>query len=263
MDSLKKHGGIVHKKDAAKKFLSEKISKSEKEASALGLFIALLPDIEEIERDEILHDSWKLITLPKDEVIGILKDWAKYLESSKSPKNLDVILENHPAHNKHNVTFLNAVSEVGRHIMEAHDGSIGLTKWPNVNPRTVRDKIFYVLIKNQKPLHFSEITEEIKKQNFDHKKVVTATVHNELIADKRFVLIGRGIYALKEWGYMPGTVKDVISSVLKGHKSAMELNDICAEVQKQRVVRKNTVLINLQTQNNFKKVGSSKFMLKS
>ena len=262
IDSLKKQGGIVHKKDAAKKILSEKISNNVSEASALGLFIALLPDIEEIERDDILHDSWKLVTLPKREVIGILKDWAKYLEGAKSPKNMDVILENHPAHNKHNVTFLNAVSEVGRDIMEAHDGSLGLTKWPKVNPRTVRDKIFYVLIKSQKPLHFSEITEAIKSQKFDTKKVVTATVHNELIADKRFVLIGRGIYALKEWGYTKGTVKDVILSVLKSHKSAMELNDICSEVQKQRVVRKNTILINLQTQSNFKKVGSSKFMLK-
>ena len=262
LDSMKKHGGIVHKQDAAKKLLSEKIKDSEKEASALGLFIALLPDIEEIERDDILHDSWKLITLPKSEVAGILKEWAKYLESSKSPKQLDVILENHPAHNKHNVTFLNAVSKVGRNIMEAHDGSIGLTKWPRVNPRTVRDKIFYILIKNQKPLHFSEITEEIKRQEFDQKKVVTATVHNELIADERFVLIGRGIYALKEWGYTEGTVKDVIYSVLKKSKKAMDLKDIYNEVQKQRVVRKNTILINLQTQKDFKKVGTSSFTLK-
>jgi len=136
-----------------------------------------------------------------------------------------------------------------------------LSEWPEYNPRTVRDKIYYVLKKKQAPMHFSEIARAIGQEQFDNKKVIVATVHNELIADDRFVLIGRGIYALAEWGYQNGTVKEIIQSVLTKSQSAMDLQDIYHQVLKQRMVRKNTVLINLQTQKEFKKIGHNKYIL--
>ena len=53
--------------------------------------------------------------------------------------------------------------------------------------------------KHGSPMHFREATEAIAK-TFG-KKVNDATCHNELIKDSRFVLVGRGLYALTEWGY--------------------------------------------------------------
>jgi DNA-directed RNA polymerase delta subunit len=150
---------------------------------------------------------------------------------------------------------------ISKRIVADYEGSLGLSEWPEVNPKTVRDKIYYVLRKYQKPIHFKEIAKAISEEHFDTKKVVAATVHNELIADKRFVLIGRGIYALKDWGYAPGTVKDIVAKILKSSGGAMEFADIYDEVLKQRQVRKNTVLINLQNQKEFKKIGASKFIL--
>ncbi len=91
----------------------------------------------------------------------------------------------------------------------------GLTKWPTVNPKNIRDKIYVILAENGKPMHFSEIAKSIKKSDFKRKDVTTQAIHNELIKDKRFVLIGRGIYALDSWGYSKGTVADIITSVLK------------------------------------------------
>ena len=64
-------------------------------------------------------------------------------------------------------------------------------------------------------MHFSEIAEEIRKSDFSRKSVTTQAIHNELIKDKRFVLIGRGIYALDTWGFKRGTVADIITSVLQ------------------------------------------------
>jgi len=133
---------------------------------------------------------------------------------------------------------------------------IGLKRWPSVNPRNVRDKIYYVLKNAGKPLHFVEITAAIAESRFDQKKVVRATVHNELIADRRFVLIGRGIYALREWGYSDGTVYEVIKNILSNAKSPMPVSEIIELVSKSRKVKRNTIVINLQTKKEFKRVGS-------
>ena len=51
-------------------------------------------------------------------------------------------------------------------------------------------------------MHFKEVAEAISK-TFG-KKTHYATCHNELIKDSRFVLVGRGMYALAEWGYQAG-----------------------------------------------------------
>jgi DNA-directed RNA polymerase delta subunit len=70
------------------------------------------------------------------------------------------------------------------------------------------------------------------------------SVHNELIRDRRFVLIGRGIYALREWGYFPGEVKDIIFKFLK-EEGPLTKEEILERIKKQRMVKENTVLINL------------------
>jgi hypothetical protein len=102
----------------------------------------------------------------------------------------------------------------------------------------------------------------INAQKFGKKQVVRATVHNELIADNRFVLVGRGIYALSEWGYKSGTVSDIIKDTLTGKKNGMKVDEIVKSVLAQRTVKKNTILINLQTKKSFKKISKDVYALK-
>jgi len=228
---------------------------------ALNLIMSIMPEVEGIEKDEHIHDSWILATIPRKEVVSILKEWAEYLNKNNSPAKIDVLLEAHPHHLKHKISFLSALPKVSKKIIQNYKGDLGLSSWPEFNPKNVRDKIYYVLRKNQAPMHFAEIGRAIQNENFDGKKVVLATIHNELIADSRFILIGRGIYALSEWGYQSGTVKDIIRNVLKKASGAMTLADITKEVSKQRHVRKNTILINLQTNKEFKKLSADKYIL--
>ncbi|MFA7244393.1 MAG: HTH domain-containing protein [Patescibacteria group bacterium] len=253
--------GIIHKEDIAAKVLESQALAKDEEINSLNLIIKVVPEVQAIEKHDELHESWILNDLSKDEVIKILRDWANYLKKQKSPQKLDILIDAHPNHKVHKISFLSYLPRISKKIVEDYEGSLGLSEWPEVNPRTVRDKIYYVLRKNKKPMHFTDIAKVISEEQFDKKKVVPATVHNELIADARFVLIGRGIYALKEWGYAPGTVKDIIIAVLKQEDGAMDFSDIYKEVLKQRQVRKNTVLINLQNQSEFKKIGSSKYIL--
>lgn len=141
------------------------------------------------------------------------------------------------------------------------NGRWGLTKWPMVNPKNIRDKIYVILKENGKQMHFNEIAAAIKDSSFKRKDVTTQAIHNELIKDKRFVLIGRGIYALKEWGYEKGTVADVITDVLKKHKEPMHRDDIVKEVLKSRYVKETTILLNLQGKPQFKRVAKATYTL--
>ncbi|HRJ06525.1 MAG TPA: sigma factor-like helix-turn-helix DNA-binding protein [Candidatus Saccharibacteria bacterium] len=137
----------------------------------------------------------------------------------------------------------------------------GLVKWPTVNPKNIRDKIYVILAENGKPMHFSDIAKAIKKSDFKRKDVTTQAIHNELIKDKRFVLIGRGIYALDSWGYSKGTVADIISDVLKKAGEPLHRDEIVKRVLKSRQVKETTILLNLQSKPQFKRVSKATYQL--
>jgi hypothetical protein len=137
----------------------------------------------------------------------------------------------------------------------------GLIKWPMVNPKNIRDKIYVILKEHGKHMHFNEISGAIKDSEFKRKDVTTQAIHNELIKDKRFVLIGRGIYALKEWGYEKGTVADIITDVLKQANEPLHRDEIVKRVLKSRFVKETTILLNLQGKPQFKRVAKATYAL--
>ncbi len=129
-------------------------------------------------------------------------------------------------------------------------GEWGKTSSSNVNAKGMRDYAFLVIRKHGSPIHFKEVAKAIS-QYFD-KKAHVATTHNELIKDPRFVLVGRGLYALAEWGYMSGVVKDVIRKILE-KEGPLTKEKIVEKVLKERYVKENTILVNLQNSKYFKK----------
>lgn len=129
-------------------------------------------------------------------------------------------------------------------------GEWGMAHSPNVNARGVRDYAFLVLRKHGSPMHFTEVARAIG-EHFD-KRAHVATTHNELIKDKRFVLVGRGLYALSEWGYSTGVVRDVVTDILKKH-GPLSREEIVEKVMRERYVKPNTILVNLQNPKYFKK----------
>ena len=154
--------------------------------------------------------------------------------------------------------------ELSKRIQENKDNKLGLIDWPEIKPRGVKDKAYLVFKKHEKPLHFTEVAKMIDQleYNLPNKKTYPQTVHNELIKDARFVLVGRGTYALAEWGYLPGTIKDIITKVLKDKKEPTNKDEIVKEVLAQRLVAKNTVLMNLNNKKYFRKDENDKYFLK-
>jgi len=159
----------------------------------------------------------------------------------------------HPSH-------VRALATVSKHLSNLKD-MWGLNKWPTVNPKNIRDKIYVILAENGKPMHFSEIAGSIKDSNFSRKNVTTQAIHNELIKDKRFVLIGRGIYALDSWGYSKGTVADTIADILRQSPEPLHRDEIVKRVLKSRQVKETTILLNLQSKPQFKRVAKATYSL--
>jgi hypothetical protein len=136
--------------------------------------------------------------------------------------------------------------EISKEIQKNSEGLYGLREWPEINPRGIKDKAYLVLKKTGKPLHFTDIAKLIEGSHLQ-------TVHNELIKDSRFILIGRGTYALAEWGYFPGEVKEVILKILKEAKRPLKKEEILKKVLEQRIVKENTILLNLSNKKYFER----------
>ncbi len=154
--------------------------------------------------------------------------------------------------------FANKWLSISKSLARNPLGEWGLASSPNIRMRGIRDYAYLVLRKAEKPLHFSEVAKQIQK-TFG-REAHPATCHNELIKDSRFVLVGRGLYALTEWGYSKGTVIEVIQKLIK-EKGPLARQDVVDLVLKQRQVKLNTIIVNLQNPKYFKKGTDGRFSL--
>lgn len=140
-------------------------------------------------------------------------------------------------------------------------GEYGLVSWSSVRPRGVRDKAHAVLEKSGKPMHFREVAHSINQVGWSKRKAHPQTVHNELIKDNRFVLVGRGLYALRNWGYEPGVVRDVVLSVLKNAAHPLAREEIVRLVSEKRMVKPQTIILNLQNRSLFRRTDEGMYAL--
>jgi len=145
--------------------------------------------------------------------------------------------------------------EISKKIQKNAKGLYGLKDWPEINPRKIKDKAYLVLKESQKPLHFTQVAGLIDSS-------LPQTVHNELIKDPRFVLVGRGIYALKEWGYQEGQVRDVILNVLKTAGRPLKKEEILEKTLEQRLVKENTIFLNLSNKKYFLRNSEGRYTIK-
>lgn len=135
--------------------------------------------------------------------------------------------------------WLHISKRIGRNPL----GEWGRTDSPHVRIKNTRDFAYLTLKRHGSPMHFTEVAKTIEK--LFGRKTHPATTHNELIKDGRFVLVGRGLYALKEWGYEPGVVRDVIAGILK-REGPMTREEIVERVKRERYVKDATIAVNLQ-----------------
>ncbi|MDD5039820.1 MAG: sigma factor-like helix-turn-helix DNA-binding protein [Patescibacteria group bacterium] len=192
---------------------------------------------------KIITDAAKPLKL--EEIIDKIKKDPFY-SSNQSQLSEDVI-----------ASYINISSKIARNPFNDY----GLGEWGSIIPRRMNDKIYLVLKRNGKPLHFSEIAKRINEIKFDDRKAYPPTVHNELILNDRYILVGRGIYALREWGYKPGVVANVLEDILKQSGQPMKRDELVEKVLEQRMVKKNTIHLALTDKTKFQKLPDGSYKI--
>ncbi len=235
-DFLRKEGGLKRENT----LLAE--LGGEKQRNQVYFLLSLDQNFQRVGETEDFYPLW---TLDRNSVNKARKTAAS-LSSKMRKIGRPLTLKELNGINSLNLKALSSYLEVSKKIERSQDGLFGLRDWPEINPRGVKDKAFLIFKKQSKPIHFTKVASLIDS-------ALLQTVHNELIKDPRFVLVGRGIYALKEWGYQEGTVKDVIKSVLEEKSRPLAKEDILNKVLGQRLVKENTVLLNLSNRKYFQK----------
>lgn len=160
----------------------------------------------------------------------------------------------------HNEEVLKRWLDISKQIGKNPLGDWGPADSPNIRIKGIRDYAYLAVKRHGSPMHFREVAGAINEL-FGHKAHI-ATTHNELIKDERFVLVGRGLYALTEWGYTPGVVKEVLREILT-NEGPLSREEIIDKVRKERYVKDNTILVNLQDSNLFKKLANGTYTLAS
>lgn len=255
VEAIDTMGKVARVQDLSARFTA----KNDKLDQARVAFLAqLCPELTVIEDNDHYHHAVGIVAHHDDKKIAeLISGLIDAIKKHGEPADIKTVAQkaghSDPEHTQ-------ALAGVSKHLATLN-GRWGLVKWPMVNPKNIRDKIYVILKENGKHMHFNEIAEAIKDSEFKRKDVTTQAIHNELIKDKRFVLIGRGIYALKEWGYNKGTVADIITDVLQKAGEPLHRDEIVKRVLKSRYVKETTILLNLQGKQQFKRVAKATYAL--
>lgn len=261
---IDEHGGVLLEKTLVSKILMAISSDSQVDAHIIKLALSINSTVVKSEKTNIFSPFWRLKTVGLDLINSINSSGVKILKKKDEVMSKDklVIQIRQALDNKlesYSDPMIVSCLEIDKRIKGVEEG-FGLMTWRHINPRSIRDKAYIVLKREKSPLHFVEIANKISEAGFDKKVVTTQAVHNELIRYDQFVLVGRGLYALKEQGYTRGTVADVIESLLS-ENSPLTKQEIIDGVLRQRHVKKGTISLNLQKNPHFVRVGRAVYEL--
>lgn len=259
---LEKHGGILREDSLIAKLLIYSNENLENKLIAKFIINHLLSEkIHLNSENKNYYKAWKLLSFSVDfldETIDYLTNFfAKHNKPLTSEKLLGLFkAEEFFKKNEEKLSEQSLMSflEITKKIENNPLGEWGLADWGLINLKKINDKIYLVLKNEGKPMHFKKIAEKINEILPVKKKANAATIHNELILDDKYILIGRGIYALKEWGYQPGQVIDVITQLLKEAGKPLSREEIVAGVLAKRQVKESTIMLALMNKEKFKKV---------
>ena len=262
---FEEHGGILTE-DYAVKAISG-FSRQNITPNVIAFFLDLLPPYKLVTRDAIFWPHWRLpmkVNPVHGDIVVAAESALKQYNHPLTEEQLFIQIREVIKQDEQTLPYqhMQAILSASKSTAQTPFGEWGLAEWSETKPRGVGDKAYVVMRRHKQPEHFTKITELINAANFDHKKANAQTVHNELIKDERFVLVGRGLYGLAEWGYMSGTVSDVIEKLLAESQDPLTREEVVKRVLTQRQVKKNTILLGLQNHKRFRKTKENRYTLR-
>jgi hypothetical protein len=261
---ITENGGVVLETKLVSEILNIIKSKEDVDAHIIKLALSINSNLELSEKTNLYNPFWRSKEIDLSTISSVISAGIKILKKKTdviSDSKLIVQIRQQLGGKTEQFSdpMILSCLEVDKRLKKTPEG-FGLMSWRHINPRSIRDKAYIVLKKEKQSLHFVEIANKITEAGFDKKVVTTQAVHNELIRYDQFVLVGRGLYTLKEFGYEKGTVADVIEDLLR-KKSPMTKQEIIKGVLKQRQVKKGTISLNLQKNLQFVRVGRAVYKL--
>lgn len=249
-DITKENGGYISFKS-----LTEKAAGGDLEQGNGIRFIAnLSKKLEYVKNTNENVEGWRLKGVKLSQLREINKKSMEILKSEQKTMAAAQIAK--ITGNKEEL--INAALSANNRVMQTVDKKWGLISWPEINPKSIRDKSRYVMKQHGKPIHYHDLSKKIS--DLGKKDVTKQSVHNELIKNSDFILVGRGIYALSDWGYTPGIVEEVIVTILEEAGEPLHKDIIITRVLERRIVKPSTILLNLQ-KTRFKKIDKSVYTL--
>jgi hypothetical protein len=249
-------GAMVHEDD----FLSF-ISKDKSVQNHVRFYLVLGDEFKSMKEDEHFMARWTVDEKLSDAVHEALHSVYSTLDDKELLSEEDLVARflkevKDVAEQYKNEEIARRWLNISKKIAKNPLGEWGPAQSQNIKTRGIKDYAFLIMRKHGSPMHFREVAKAI--QDTFGKKTHVATTHNELIKDSRFVLVGRGYYALAEWGYKPGIVRDVIKDILV-KEGPLTKEDVIDRVLKERFLKKNTILVNLQNAKYFKKMSDGRY----
>lgn len=267
LNVIHQHGGILTE-DMLMDRLLQVNQDSLMERRALRFILERLLDekIDSLPQTKRHRTAWSVKNPPLDFFQRVSDQLSQLITAAGAPLHYDKLFEQFQVQDfyRQNTNRLSSHIVLSvLHFSQLFDqnpfGEYGLTVWGSIVPKRMNDRIFLVLQKHGKPMHFVEIAEQITK--IFKKKAYPPTVHNELILNKQYVLVGRGMYALKDWGFKEGVVADIVLDVLRKAGKPLSREEVVAEVLKQRLVKKNTIHLALTDKSRFSRTPDGKYQM--
>jgi hypothetical protein len=268
---LSGRGGAMEEQSLLDQLLTYSGPSEANRRAVLFFLNELLKDkVEALSNDENFRQAWKLKNVGLDLIKESMRELRNVIEAVGQPVEFNILIEKFHAtafYSEHDQRLsddiVSSALELSPAIARNPYGEYGLVLWGSIAPKRMNDKILIVLKKEGKPLHFTEIAKRINEAGFDQRKAYPPTVHNELILNKEYVLVGRGIYALREWGYREGVVAEVLVDIITKAGRSMTRDELVQEVLRQRLVKKNTIHLALTNRSLFSKLSNGEYALAS
>ena len=249
---LDAHGGILWEDVLVAKLINRNLFKFTKDE--LKLILVSDFDVTYLKRNKLLYKAFYIEPLFED----LLTKMAIYVNSyfEKRWKSEDMYefiakIKDEFSREYKDVTYLkNDLFYVNFFSLirnfSVFDGKVGFDDFADVNPKTMKLKIYYIMKRINKPVHYQELPSKIMDY-FPNKSCKINTIHNELVKNNdMFVNLGLGRYWLKEWWYEGWVVKDILVRIFEKNGRPMAVKELCKEVLKEKMVSPNTVMLNLQ-----------------
>ena len=261
---LELHWGIISKDKLISILIKDLSLEPNVNAWILEVIIQSDFDIKKSKQKLNCKIYFSLPNVSKQTIEAVHKEALKILKKKKDVMEktslYEMIADNIDSKEKLSLSFIDSILDLFDDIVFWEENLVWLTKWKILNPKTLKDKAIYIMKKAKVPMHFVDISNKITDMLWENVKV--NTIHNELIRNEEFVLIGRWIYALKEWWFVPGTVLDVIINILEKNWEPMSTEDITKEVLKTRNVKQTTIYMNLQNKDKIERVWRNYYQVK-